>query len=71
MKIRKFEERDLQDLYEVISDPNVMEYIEPPYTMEQTKHFLQKEGLSESPRILAAENDAGEFVGYVIYHEFN
>ena len=71
MKIRKFEERDLQDLYEVISDPIVMEYIEPPYTMEQTKQFLQKEGLSESPRILAAENDAGEFVGYVIYHDYD
>ena len=37
MKIRKMRETDEQDLYEVLSDPDVMRYIEPPFSMEQTR----------------------------------
>lgn len=70
MKIRRFTENDLQELYETISDPEVMRYIEPPYSMKQTREFLMQCGLSEHPRIYAAEAD-GEYVGYVIYHEYD
>ena len=40
MKIRNMTELDTKDLYEVLSDPDVMKYIEPPYSLEQTKRFL-------------------------------
>ena len=69
--IRKMTESDTQDLYEVISDPDVMKYIEPPFSMEQTKQFLKDFGLCNPPRIYAAENDDGEFIGYVIFHEYD
>ena len=71
MKIRKFTEADHQDLYETISDPAVMEYIEPPYTEEKTRTFLRSAALGDAPKIYAAENNAGEYVGYVIYHEYD
>ncbi len=71
MKIRKMSESDAQDLYEVLSDPDVMKYIEAPYTMEQTKQFISSCGLCEPPKVYSAENDAGDFVGYVIFHEFD
>ncbi|MBR0429211.1 MAG: GNAT family N-acetyltransferase [Lachnospiraceae bacterium] len=70
MKIRRFTENDLQDLYETISDPEVMRYIEPPYSMEQTREFLMQCGLSEHPRIYVAEAD-GEYIGYVINHDYD
>jgi len=62
---------DLQDLYETISDPEVMRYIEEPYSEEQTKEFLKKAGLVDSPLIYTAENDEGDYIGYVIYHKYD
>ena len=42
MRIRKFTELDFQDLYDTISDPEVMIYIEPPYSVEKAKELLLK-----------------------------
>ncbi|MBQ9887052.1 MAG: GNAT family N-acetyltransferase [Lachnospiraceae bacterium] len=71
MRIRKFTESDYQNLYDTISDPDVMSYIEPPYSAEKTKAFLFKAGLCDNPQIFAAENDEGNYVGYVIYHDYD
>lgn len=71
MKIRNMTELDTKDLYEVLSDPDVMKYIEPPYSLEQTKRFLVDCGMCKPPRVYAAENDEGVFVGYVIFHEYS
>ena len=68
--IRSFEENDLQPLYELLSDEEVMKYIEPPFSPEQTMTFLKKAGLSDPPLIWAAENENGVFIGYVIYHDY-
>lgn len=68
--IRKFRLSDLDELYHVLSDPEVMKYIEPPYSMEQTEVFLTAAGLCESPLVFAAEK-AGQFIGYVIFHEYD
>ena len=71
MRIRKFTESDFQDLYDTISDPEVMRYIEPPYSRERTEEFLFNAGLCDNPLIYAAENDEGEYVGYVIFHDYD
>ena len=71
MRIRKFTESDFQDLYDTISDPEVLRYIEPPYTLEQTKVFLLENGLCDRPLIYVAESDEGKYVGYVIYHDYD
>ncbi len=71
MRIRRFTESDATHLYEVLSDPEVMKYIEPPYSMEKTKQFINNFGLCEPPKVYAAENDEAEFVGYVIFHEYD
>ena len=70
IRIRRFEEKDLLPLYELLSDEEVMRYIEPPYTLEQTRSFLKKAGLSYPPLIYAAEDAYGNFAGYVIYHDY-
>ena len=70
LHIRRFEEKDLLPLYELLSDEEVMRYIEPPFSPEQTKTFLKKAGLSDPPLIWVAEEENGVFIGYVIYHDY-
>ena len=70
MNIRIFNESDLMNLYGTLSDPDVMEYIEPIYDFDKTKEFLYSVALSDSPLIYAAEDDNGNYIGYVIYHDY-
>ena len=70
LKIRKMEERDLGPLYELLSNEQVMRYLEPPYSKEKTMRFLERAGLSDPPLIYAVEQD-GLFIGYVIFHDYD
>ena len=47
-----------------------MRYIEPPFTLEQTRAFLENAGLSDHPLIYAVEDEDKTFIGYVIYHDY-
>ena len=58
-------ETDFESLHTLLSNPDVMKYMEPPYTEEQTKEFLEY-AMSDEPRVFTAEDD-GKFIGYVIY----
>ena len=71
LNIRHFKKDDLQALYELLSDEEVMRYIEPPYSFPQTEAFLHSAGLSRSPLIYAVETANRDFVGYVIYHDYD
>ena len=71
LNIRRFKKDDLQALYELLSDEEVMRYIEPPYSLPQTEAFLHFAGLALSPLIYAVETPNRDFVGYVIYHDYD
>ena len=62
LKIRRFCQSDLPALYGLLSDPAVMRYLEPPFTLEQARRFLEEAGLCPSPLIYAAENEDGAFL---------
>ena len=68
--IRKMCENDLHPLYELLSNPKVMAYLEPPYSLSQTESFLRAAGLPECPLVYAVTEN-GRFIGYVIYHEYH
>ena len=70
LKIRKMEEHDLGPLHELLSNEQVMRYLEPPYSKEKTTRFLERAGLSDPPLIYAVEQD-GLFIGYVIFHDYD
>lgn len=55
LSIHRMRKEDLGWLYRLLSDPEVMRWLEPPYSMEQTEAFLFCAGLSENPLIYAAE----------------
>ena len=70
LTIRNMRAGDLAPLHALLSDPRVMEHLEPPYTAARTERFLQTAGLSEPPLVLAVEAH-GAFAGYVIYHAYD
>ncbi|MBQ8161511.1 MAG: GNAT family N-acetyltransferase [Clostridia bacterium] len=70
LHIRRMVPGDLEELFALLSDPCVMEHMEAPYTREQAKDFLETAGLTDPPRIYAAE-DEGQFLGYVIFHPWD
>lgn len=71
LSIRRMKESDFRSLHELLSDKDVMRYIEPVFTMEQTVAFLNTAGLSAPPLIYAVDDDQGRFIGYVIYHDYD
>ena len=67
--IRSFHESDLDDLFCLLSNEEVMKYIEPPYNKKETKDFLYKYGLTKEPKIYAVTYQ-NKFIGYIIYHHY-
>lgn len=68
--IRNMRPSDTDALYQLLSDPVVMQYLEPPFDRTQTGNFLRHAGLAEPPLVYAAEEN-GAFIGYVIYHAYD
>lgn len=71
LSIRLMREDDLMPLYDILSDSKVMQYIEPPFELDAIKKFLSEAGLSDSPLIYAVENKDKNFIGYVIFHDYD
>ena len=69
MIIRRMTSEDVNPLYALLSNPRVMQYLEPPFGKKQAEQFLQRAGLSDPPLIYAVEED-GSFIGSVIYHDY-
>ncbi len=69
LRIRPFRPADLDDLADLLADPEVMRHIEPPYSRAAACTFLHQYGLGPNPAIFAVE-DASGFAGYVIYHPY-
>ena len=71
-RIRQFKQSDIDELYPILSNPKVMEYIEAPFTLEDTKDFLNKNALSYPPRIFALEyKENKKLIGHIILHEYD
>ena len=69
--IRSFTENDASALHEVLSNDEVMEYIEPPFDLEQTYDFIEEAGLCKPPLVYALVWRATETViGHIIFHKY-
>ena len=70
--IRPFVPEDEEELFRALSDPEVMRFLEPPFSREQTGAFLREAGLSSPPLIYALERkDSGRLAGYCIFHPYD
>lgn len=71
-RIRNLTMEDADDLYKTLSDEKVMEYIETPFDMEQTKEFIEEAGLCEPPLVYALTwKETNEVIGHVIFHQYD
>ena len=68
--IRDFRPEDVEALHEILRDPEVMRYIEPPFTREQTAAFLQANGLDTPHRIYALADVDDRVIGQIIFHPY-
>lgn len=70
--LRDFVMDDLQDLHEIFSDPEIMEYVEPPYDMEKTSVFLKSFCIDRDPKAAyaAALKETGKVIGYILFKPF-
>ena len=69
LSIRPFVPADTDALFAILSDPEVMRFIEPPYTRSQTAAFITDQLRSEVPQAYAlTDNATGHLVGHVLWH---
>lgn len=70
--IRPFRPTDTADLYKVLSNAEVMQFVEPAFSFEKTEAFIRDHGLCYPPRIYALEDRASStVVGHVIFHPYD
>ena len=68
--IRSMQPGDADALHRLLSDPDTMRYLEPPFDRAQSDDFLRRAGVPKPPLVYAAEEN-GVFMGYVIYHAYD
>lgn len=69
---RPFRWDDADALHALLSDPEVMRFIEAPYSREQTLAFLQSAGLCEPPLVWAlVDKQTRAFAGQLIFHPYD
>lgn len=70
--VRRLTENDAEALHAVLSDPEVMRHIEPPFSLEQTKAFIRNAGLCDPPLVYAVVwKQTGELIGHLIWHPWD
>lgn len=71
MIIREFCQADVEDLQEILGDPEVMKDSEPAYTPERTKEFLASFCIEKQGAIAAVLKESGKLIGYILFHEID
>ena len=51
--VRRLTENDADALFAVLFDPEVMRYLEAPFSLEQTQVFIREAGLCDPPLVYA------------------
>lgn len=67
--LREFRPADLEALHAIFSDPLVMEYVEPPYSLAQTEAFLQDFCIARHGALAVERRDGGQVIGYVLFND--
>lgn len=68
LRIRDFRAEDAHAAFLYLSDPMVMRYLEPPFSLPQTQAFIQSCGVERS-LVFALEDRAQKaLLGHVIFH---
>ena len=70
--IRNFDEADIHEAHQYLSNPKTMYFIEDPYTLEKTEDFIHDYGTCGDPLVYALVlKDPDKVIGHVIFHEYD
>ena len=70
--MRKFTLDDASDLFKVLSDENVMRFIEEPFDFAKTIEFIEQAGMSSIPLVYAlAEKSSSKVIGHLVFHQLD
>ena len=70
LRIRDFKLSDIDDLYEIFSDDEVMEYIEPVYDRNKTLNFLKEFCIEHKGAFACVNKENKKVIGYIIFNEY-
>ena len=63
--------KDADNMYRVLSDEQVMMYIEPAFDMERTVGFIRSAGLCAPPLVYSIVwKMTGKVIGHAIFHSY-
>ena len=68
-RIREYRSEDAIALHRILSDEETMRYIEPPFSLAQTKQFLL-DNIGKK-RVYALVNHRDRLIGHIIYHPYD
>ncbi len=72
LRIRSFTPADVEPLFAVLSDPEVMEYLEAPFSLQKTQEFVETYGQCAPPLVYAlVEKSCQEVIGHLIFHPYD
>ncbi len=69
--IRVFEENDIGDAHMYLQDKEVMKYVEPPFSLEQTKEFILEFGCKKEMVFALEEKSSKKVIGHAIFHPYD
>ena len=70
--IRELTMDDVDALHGILSNPEVMRFIEPPYTRQQTAAFITENARCEVPLVYGLESlETGKLIGHVVWHPYD
>jgi RimJ/RimL family protein N-acetyltransferase len=68
--IRSFNQNDINDVFEYLSDKIVMEHIEPIMTYEQVISFINNFGIKNKLIFAIELKNGNRVIGHLIFHEY-
>ena len=68
--IRPFNETDIKDVFEYLSDETVMEYVEPIMTFEKVSTFVHNAGIKNNLIFAIASKNTNKVIGHLIFHKY-
>lgn len=71
LAIRNMYSNDILPLHRLLSDENVMRYVENIFSYNKTKEFAYKYGLNDDPFIFSVDLKGEGFIGYVLLKKYN
>lgn len=71
LMVRCFAETDMMDAHEYLSNSEVMKYIEPVFSLSQTKEFIELSGIKHKLIYAIIYKQNKKCVGHLIYHPFD